>query len=172
MIFRADSAGRFFWAGPPLTCAIGRSGMRPAADKREGDGASPLGVWPLRQALYRPDRGPAPATRLPLRPISPDDGWCDDPAHPAYNRLVQRPFAASHEILWREDGLYDLVVVLGHNDEPPVAPLGSAIFLHLARPDYAPTEGCIALSRPDLEAVLAAAGPGDALEIAAAPATD
>ncbi|OYW94359.1 MAG: hypothetical protein B7Z13_04855, partial [Caulobacterales bacterium 32-67-6] len=83
------------------------------------------------------------------------------------NRLVQLPFSASHEILWREDGLYDLVVVLGHNDDPPIAPLGSAIFLHLAKPDYAPTEGCIALSRADLEAVLAQAQPGDALAIEA-----
>lgn len=146
--------------------------MRPAADKREGDGASPLGVWPLRYVLYRPDRAPAPRTKLDVRPIRQDDGWCDDPAHPAYNQPVQRPFAASHEALWREDGLYDLVVVLGHNDDPPIAPLGSAIFLHLAKPDYAPTEGCIALSRPDLEAVLAAAVAGDALEIAAAPPTD
>lgn len=172
MIFRADSAGRFFWTGPALTCAIGRGGMTPAAEKREGDGASPIGVWPLRYVLYRPDRGPAPSTTLQVRPISPTDGWCDDPDHPSYNQPVQRPFPASHEALWREDAVYDVVVVLGHNDDPPIAPLGSAIFLHLARPDYAPTEGCIALSRPDLEAVLAAARPGDALEIAAAPKAD
>lgn len=139
--------------------------MIAATEKREGDGASPIGVWPLRYVLYRPDRGPAPKTALPVRPIARDDGWCDDPAHPDYNRPVKRPFAASHEALWREDGLYDIVVVLGHNDDPPVAPLGSAIFLHLAKPDYAPTEGCIALSRPDMEAVLRLAAPGDLLEI-------
>ncbi|MDP1616223.1 L,D-transpeptidase [Phenylobacterium sp.] len=167
MIFHADSRGRFRSGDDLMACAIGRGGMAPAADKREGDGVSPIGVWPLRYVLYRPDRGPAPTTALPVRPIAPDDGWCDDPAHPDYNRLVKRPFAASHEALWREDGLYDLVVVLGHNDDPPVAPLGSAIFLHLAKPDYAPTEGCIALSRPDLEAVLARAAPGDALAIEA-----
>ncbi|HMP63858.1 MAG TPA: L,D-transpeptidase family protein [Phenylobacterium sp.] len=126
-----------------------------------------MGAWPLRRVLYRPDRGPAPRTALPVSPITPDDGWCDDPAHPDYNRPVKRPFDASHEALWREDGLYDLVVVLGHNDDPPVAPLGSAIFLHLAKPDYAPTEGCIALARPDLEAVLALAAPGDVLIIEA-----
>lgn len=148
-------------------CAIGKGGMVAAQDKREGDGASPLGAWPLRRVLYRPDRGPAPRTALPVSPIAPDDGWCDDPAHPDYNRPVKRPFDARHEALWREDGLYDLVVVLGHNDDPPVAPLGSAIFLHLAKPDYAPTEGCIALARPDLEAVLALAAPGDVLIIEA-----
>lgn len=165
MIFRANSKGVFHAGERVFSCAIGRGGLAAAADKREGDGVSPIGVWPMRGLLYRPDRGPAPVTALPVRAITPQDGWCDDPAHPDYNRLVQLPFSASHEILWREDGLYDLVVVLGHNDDPPIAPLGSAIFLHLAKPDYAPTEGCIALSRADLEAVLAQAQPGDALQI-------
>ncbi|HEX7760428.1 MAG TPA: L,D-transpeptidase family protein, partial [Caulobacteraceae bacterium] len=102
-------------------------------------------------------------------PIAPSDGWCDAPADPAYNRPVTLPYPASAEHLWREDHVYDLIVVLGHNDDPPVAGMGSAIFLHLARPDYAPTEGCVALSRPDLERVLAMARPGDALTIRAAP---
>ena len=167
MIFRANSKGLFHAGEQVFSCAIGRGGLAAAADKREGDGVSPIGVWPMRRLLYRPDRGPAPVTALPVRAITPQDGWCDDPAHPDYNRLVQLPFSATHEILWREDGLYDLVVVLGHNDDPPIAPLGSAIFLHLAKPDYAPTEGCIALSRADLEAVLAQAQPGDALAIEA-----
>ena len=118
-----------------------------------------LGLTPRRGAPA------APATALPVRPLAEDDGWCDDPAHPDYNRPVKRPFPASHEAMWRDDHLYDIVVVLGHNDDPPRPPLGSAIFLHLAKPDYAPTEGCIALARPDLEAVLALAAPGDALEI-------
>lgn len=165
MIFRAVSTGLLHAGDQAFPCAVGRGGFAPAPAKREGDGVSPIGVWPLRFLLYRPDRRSAPATALPIRAITPQDGWCDDPAHPDYNRLVQLPFSASHEVLWREDGLYDLVVVLGHNDDPPVAPLGSAIFLHLAKPDYAPTEGCIALSRPDLEAVLARAAPGDALQI-------
>lgn len=165
MIFNADSKGRFAAGGQEMRCAIGRSGMIAAAEKREGDGASPLGIWPIRYVLYRPDKGPPPTTALPVRPIAADDGWCDAPDDPAYNRPVKRPYPASHETLWREDGLYDLIVVLGHNDDPPVPGLGSAIFLHLARPDYGPTEGCIALSRPDLETVLALARPGDALEI-------
>lgn len=165
MIFNADSKGRFAAGGQEMRCAIGRSGMIAAAEKREGDGASPLGIWPIRYVLYRPDKGPPPTTALPVRPIAADDGWCDAPDDPAYNRPVKRPYPASHEALWREDGLYDLIVVLGHNDDPPIAGLGSAIFLHLARPDYGPTEGCIALSRPDLETVLALARPGDALEI-------
>ena len=97
--------------------------------------------------------------------IAPDDGWCDAPDDAAYNRPVKLPYPASAERMWRDDGLYDLVVVLGYNDDPPEAGRGSAIFLHLARPDYAPTQGCVALARPDLEAVLALAGPGSALEV-------
>src|SRR3546814_18203600 len=79
-----------------------------------------------------------------------------DPLH--YNRLVRLPFAASHERMWRDDGLYDLVVEIGHNDMTPVPGLGSAIFLPLDRPDWGPTEGCVALGRADPRAVVAAIG--------------
>lgn len=148
-------------------CVFGRSGVR--ADKREGDGASPAGVWPLRRALFRPDREAPPVTRLPLAPIAPDDGWCDDPADPAYNRPVKLPYAASTERMWREDRLYDLVIVLGHNDDPVVSGAGSAVFLHLARSDHGPTEGCVALDRSDFLVLLGDAEPGDALEIRSYP---
>jgi L,D-peptidoglycan transpeptidase YkuD (ErfK/YbiS/YcfS/YnhG family) len=153
--------------GPSLRapCALGRGGVIAAELKREGDGTSPAGVWPIRRVLYRPDRGPAPRTALPVEAIAPDNGWCDDPADANYNRPVKLPYPASAERMARDDGLYDIVVVLGHNDDPVVAGLGSAIFLHLARPDFAPTEGCVALARPDLEALLAVAAPGDAVEI-------
>jgi L,D-peptidoglycan transpeptidase YkuD (ErfK/YbiS/YcfS/YnhG family) len=164
MIFTALSDGRFLIDGAEVRCALGKGGVTPADAKREGDGASPLGVWPIRRLLYRPDRG-LPPTALPAAPIGPDDGWCDDPADPAYNRPVTLPYGASAERMWRDDGVYDLVVVLGHNDDPPVPGLGSAIFLHLARDGYAPTEGCVALARPDLEALLAIARVGDGVEI-------
>ena len=143
--------------------ALGKGGLKPAALKHEGDGASPIGVWPLRRVLYRPDRLTAPQTRLPVQPLAPDDGWCDDPADANYNRPVKHPYPASAERMWREDAVYDIVVVLGHNDDPVRPGRGSAIFLHLARPGYAPTEGCVALARADLEALLALAGPGDAV---------
>jgi L,D-peptidoglycan transpeptidase YkuD (ErfK/YbiS/YcfS/YnhG family) len=130
-------------------------------NKREGDGATPIGAWPMRRLLYRADRMTAPATRLPSSPIAPQDGWCDDPADPAYNRPVRLPFGGRHERLWREDEIYDLLVVLGHNDDPVVAGLGSAIFLHVARGDYRPTEGCVALVHADLARVLVEAAPGD-----------
>lgn len=169
MIFTATADGRFDLGGRGVRCALGRAGVRPAAAKREGDHASPAGVWPIRRLLYRPDRLAAPQTALPLAPLAPDDGWCDDPADAAYNRPVRLPYPASCEAMWRDDGLYDLVFVLGHNDDPPERGLGSAIFLHVAGLDYGPTEGCVALALADALALAAAARPGDAVEIRADP---
>jgi len=166
LLFEASADGIFSGAGISVRCAIGRGGVLPAHDKREGDGASPAGDWTMRRVLYRPDHvSPPPQTDLPLAPIAVDDGWCDAADDAAYNRPVKRPYAASHESMWREDELYDIVVVLGHNDDPVVPGMGSAIFLHIARPDYEPTAGCIALTRADLEAVLRIAGPGTILRI-------
>ena len=145
--------GRLLFAGQLFRAALGHGGVR--RDKREGDGATPVGVMPLRRVLYRADRGPVPDSAVPIEPIAPDDGWCDDPASAEYNRMVRLPFAASHEVLWREDGLYDVVGVLGWNDSPVERARGSAIFLHVARPDYAPTQGCVALPLADLRRVLA-----------------
>jgi L,D-peptidoglycan transpeptidase YkuD (ErfK/YbiS/YcfS/YnhG family) len=155
--------------GGRIPCALGRGGPCAAADKREGDGRTPTGAWPLRRVLWRPDREERPATRLPAEAIRPDDGWCDDPAHVDYNQPVRLPHPASAERLWREDHLYDLLVVLGHNDDPVIAGAGSAIFLHLARPDLAPTEGCIAIARAELLRLLAQAAPGDHLQVALSP---
>ena len=145
--------GRFVLADQVARAALGRGGVR--ADKREGDGATPTGLLALRRVLYRADRGARPDCAVPSEPLAPDDGWCDDPAHPDYNRKIRLPHPAGHEALWRADALYDLIGVLGWNDSPPVAGRGSAIFLHVARPDYAPTDGCVALSAPDLRRVLA-----------------
>jgi L,D-peptidoglycan transpeptidase YkuD (ErfK/YbiS/YcfS/YnhG family) len=168
VIFTASADGFFDLGGRRVRCALGKAGVRPAAEKREGDLASPIGVWPMRRVLYRPDRGGAPAAALPAQALAPDDGWCDAPGDPAYNRPVKLPYPASAERMWRDDHLYDLVVVLGHNDDPPAAGKGSAIFLHLAREGYRPTEGCVAVARGDMEALLAMAKPGDAVEIRAA----
>jgi len=114
----------------------------------------PAGRLPLRRVLFRADRIAAPATMLPREPLAPDDGWCDDPSHRGYNRMIRLPHPARHEALWRADAVYDLLVVLGWNDDPVVRDRGSAIFLHVARDNYAPTEGCIALALPDLLALL------------------
>ena len=136
-------------------CLIGKAGTITATAKREGDMASPIGSWPLRRVFFRPDRIDPPDTALPTTPIHEGLGWCDDPADPAYNRLVERPFAASHETMWRADHLYDLVVELGYNDAPPVAGHGSAIFLHLREAHTTHTAGCVAVTRADLLRLLA-----------------
>lgn len=156
-------AGRLTWPGGSARAACGRGGVR--ADKREGDGASPHGTYPLVAAYYRPDRVVPPRTGLELTALCPEQGWVDDPADPLYNRPVLLPYPARHELMWREDGLYDLVVVIGYNTDPPVPGLGSAIFLHVARPDFAPTEGCIAVDRDVLTELLALIGPGSTIAI-------
>lgn len=155
-------------AGQSWRCALGRSGIVPASGKREGDGASPAGIWPVRRALWRADRLARPQTALPLQAINPDDGWCDAPDDPAYNRPVRLPWPASHETMTRTDGLYDVVVVLGHNDNPPVPGMGSAIFLHCAADDYKPTEGCVAFARDTLLELLAGMTTASTLEISLA----
>jgi L,D-peptidoglycan transpeptidase YkuD (ErfK/YbiS/YcfS/YnhG family) len=128
-------------------CALGSSGI--TADKVEGDACTPAGRFAIRRLFYRPDRVREIACAVPIQPMSPADGWCDEPGDPAYNRLVTRPYPARHEAMWREDAIYDLVLVIGHNDDPVVPGKGSAVFLHLARPDFGPTEGCVAFARAD-----------------------
>ena len=148
-----------------VRCALGRNGI--TADKVEGDGCTPTGRFPARRLFYRPDRVRDLACRLPMQPMSPGDGWCDDPGDSAYNRLITRPYLGRHETMWREDALYDLVLVIGHNDDPVVPGKGSAVFLHLAQPDYAPTEGCVAFARADFIALLQAMAPTTSIVIAA-----
>jgi L,D-peptidoglycan transpeptidase YkuD (ErfK/YbiS/YcfS/YnhG family) len=146
--------GRLVLRGQVFRAALGRSGV--LASKQEGDGATPAGNLPLRRVLYRADREATPRCAVSVEPIAPMDGWCDDPASPDYNRMIRLPHAARHEALWREDGLYDIVGVLGWNDAPVRPGRGSAIFLHVARPDFRPTEGCVAVAAADLRAILAA----------------
>jgi len=150
-----DPRGVALWRGKRLRCALGRGGVR--AEKREGDGATPAGAWPMRRLLYRADRLSRPPTMLAVEAIAKSDGWCDAPADARYNEKVMLPYGASAEALWREDEIYDLLVPLGYNDAPPVAGRGSANFLHVARADFASTEGCIALAKAELLAVLAGA---------------
>ncbi len=145
--------GRLVFGGLTYRAALGRGGVR--ADKLEGDGATPAALLPLRRVLYRADRGPPPSCALAREPIAPSDGWCDDAGHPDYNRMVSLPHPARHEMLWRRDGLYDIIGVLGWNDSPPDRGRGSAIFLHVATADYAPTAGCVTLAAADLRTVLA-----------------
>src|SRR5450631_3031362 len=144
-------AGRLQAGQLVLRCAIGRGGVR--RDKREGDHASPAGSWRLLSGFYRPEKALQKPPQLPMRPIRKNMGWCDDPASPLYNRLIATPFSHSHETLWRDDRLYDIVIVLNYNILPRCKQRGSAIFIHCAREEFArhgsahdgfaPTEGCV-----------------------------
>jgi L,D-peptidoglycan transpeptidase YkuD (ErfK/YbiS/YcfS/YnhG family) len=149
-----------------VRCALGRCGT--TRDKREGDGATPVGSFGLLQLFYRADKGPRPRTLLPARAIAPDDGWCDAPQDRAYNRPVKRPYSASHEEMWREDDMYDLVVDIDYNRGRRTAAAGrigirkgkgSAIFMHAVRPGFTSTAGCVALCKGDLRRLLPHLGP-------------
>ncbi|RCS22416.1 hypothetical protein DUT91_18635 [Phyllobacterium salinisoli] len=135
-----------------LRCALGKGGI--SAFKREGDGATPLGPMRLLYGWHRQRRGLAAFSPLPFHAVRRDDGWCDAPDDRNYNRPVHAPYRASHENLWRKDGLYDICIVLDWNIRPRKRGCGSAIFFHLARPGYLPTEGCIALKRGDMARLL------------------
>jgi len=160
LIVRANADGAWLdWGAGPRRAAIGPGGI--ALKGGEGDGITPRGSWPVREIFYRADRIARPRTALPLRTMARDDGWCDAPGDINYNRLVKLPYPAGAETMWREDHLYDLVAVLGFNDDPVVQGKGSAIFLHLARPDYSATHGCVALAREDAIAAVEQLRPGD-----------
>lgn len=155
---RSAARGSLFMGPLALPCALGWSGR--SARKHEGDGATPSGIWRPLLVLYRADRVQRPRTALPVRSLKVDDGWCDAVGDRNYNRPVRHPYPASAERLWRDDALYDVIVVLDHNRQPRIQGAGSAIFMHVARSGYRPTEGCIALARHHLLLVLANAGPG------------
>jgi L,D-peptidoglycan transpeptidase YkuD (ErfK/YbiS/YcfS/YnhG family) len=141
-------------AGPwTLPAALGRGSIK--ANKREGDGGTPRGVFHPLRLWWRADRMPRPATRLPVRRIGPGDGWCEDPNDRLYNRPVRVKPGSSADRLARQDALYDLIVEIDHNTRPRIAGRGSAVFIHVARPGFAPTAGCIALSAPALRRLVA-----------------
>ncbi|HKZ95416.1 MAG TPA: L,D-transpeptidase family protein [Hyphomicrobiaceae bacterium] len=160
---RRATSGHLTFGNLRFSCALGRGGQK--ALKREGDGATPVGRLAVREAYYRGDRLPRPHTALPIKPVRRSSGWCDRVGDRNYNRAVRLPYAGSAERMWREDGLYDLTVVLGYNDRPRIQGRGSAIFMHVAREGLRPTEGCIALRRRDLVRLLSALTRGAVLRI-------
>ena len=144
--------------------ALGASGIRP--DKREGDGATPRGAFRLVRLWWRRDRAQRPPTRLPVRHIRQSDAWCENPRDRRYNRRIELAADAGDDRLWREDHLYDFVIELDHNTRPRVAGRGSAVFVHLARPGFRPTAGCVALAPESLRRLLARFGPHTRIVIA------
>jgi len=155
--------GRIVAGALTISCALGRSGITHA--KREGDGATPVGRFRLLGCFYRADRGQKPLAKLPSTAIRPIDGWCDDPADRRYNQPVRLPYPARHERMWRDDHLYDVVVDIACNRGPIVKGRGSAIFLHLAKPNLAPTEGCVAVPPHMAARLLQRIGPKTRIEI-------
>lgn len=145
-------SGKLIFKGKEFKCAVGKRGV--VRDKREGDGATPAGCFPIRRVFYRADKLSSPETVFEVKALSPEDAWSDDVNRPEYNTFVKLPYSGSHENLWREDDVYDVVAVLGYNDDPPISGKGSAIFIHRARPNCAPTAGCIALALHDLIEIL------------------
>jgi L,D-peptidoglycan transpeptidase YkuD (ErfK/YbiS/YcfS/YnhG family) len=155
--------GRLYWPGGAARAAAGRAGV--THHKTEGDGATPAGTFPLVSVFYRADRLTPPPPRLPMRALRSSDAWVDDPADPDYNRLVSLPYPGHTEAMWLDDGVYDLIVVIGYNMDPVAPGAGSAIFLHVARPDFAPTAGCIAVEREVLLRLMPRLGPASTITI-------
>jgi L,D-peptidoglycan transpeptidase YkuD (ErfK/YbiS/YcfS/YnhG family) len=155
--------GRLIWPGGSARAAVGRTGV--AANKREGDGATPAGIFPLASGFYRPDRMGPPHSGLLVRALSPRDAWVDDPADHNYNRLISLPYPAHTEQMWLEDAVYDLLVVIRYNMDPVVPGEGSAIFLHIARPDFSPTAGCIAVEKDVLARLMPLLGFGSTITV-------
>ena len=155
--------GRLFWPDGNARAAVGKGGVR--IEKKEGDGATPAGSFPLLSAMYRPDRVKPPVTDLPLTPLVKAHAWVDDPLDTNYNKLVELPYPAHVEKLWRADAIYDLLVVIGYNINPTVSCAGSAIFLHIARPSFLPTVGCIAIERRCLSILIGLLGQGSMITI-------
>ncbi|MDR3581900.1 MAG: L,D-transpeptidase family protein [Candidatus Pacebacteria bacterium] len=147
-------AGILTWQGREYQCSLGAGGI--IKHKMEGDRATPAGCFPLRYIWHRADRIPKIETELPLKALGPNNAWCDDPNDSSYNQPVELPYRASTEHLWRDDNIYDVIVVLGYNDNPVIPGKGSAIFMHVARKNYSPTDGCVALALDDLLEILGA----------------
>lgn len=145
-----------------MPCALGRGGI--SAFKREGDGATPLAAMRLLGGYFRRGRMRA-VSGLPLAPVGDGDGWCDAPADRNYNRPVRLPYKASHENMRRPDRLYDAVIVLDWNIRPRMRNRGSAIFLHVAKPGFKPTEGCVAVSPRDMAWLLPRLSPRTVLRV-------
>ena len=143
--------------GNHLPVALGRGGIK--ANKREGDGATPRGTFRPLRLWWRADRNPRPRTQLPVRSITSLDGWCEDPDDRHYNQPVRLVQGIDGDRLRRDDHLYDFIIEIDHNTRPRIAGRGSAVFLHLARPNFAPTAGCVAMTRPAMLRLLQRIGP-------------
>ncbi|KIZ39628.1 MULTISPECIES: L,D-transpeptidase family protein [Rhodopseudomonas] len=157
------SRGWLLVDGRAIAVALGRGGI--LANKREGDGGTPRGSFHPLRLWWRADRAPRPRTQLPIRAIGADDAWCEDPASRHYNQPVRRGPGEGGDRLRRDDHLYDYIIEIDHNAAPRIAGRGSAVFLHLARDNFGPTAGCVAMTKPAMLRLLARIGPRTRIEI-------
>lgn len=155
--------GYLHWPGGQTRAAVGAAGV--SSIKKEGDKTTPAGTFPLPFGMYRPDRIQFPKTSLPMTPLREAHAWVDDPNDRKYNQMVELPYPAHVEEMWRADGIYDLLVVVGYNMNPTQPGAGSAIFLHIARPNFSSTEGCIAIERSVLLTLVPLLGPNSTITI-------
>jgi L,D-peptidoglycan transpeptidase YkuD (ErfK/YbiS/YcfS/YnhG family) len=140
-----------------IPVALGRGGIK--ANKREGDGGTPRGTFYPVRLWWRADRNPRPRTFLPVRAIGPTDAWCEDPSDRHYNQHIRLDGDHGGDHLRRADHLYDFIIEIDHNATPRIAGRGSAVFLHLARDKFAPTAGCVAMTKSAMLQLLARIGP-------------
>jgi L,D-peptidoglycan transpeptidase YkuD (ErfK/YbiS/YcfS/YnhG family) len=129
-------------------CALGKGGVKKKT--MEGDNITPKGIFKIIKIYYRPDKIKKIKTLIKKIKIKKNMGWCDDPNSRFYNKLINLPTKYSHEKLYRNDRLYDLIVVLSYNTNPIIKNRGSAIFMHIAKNSYKKTKGCIALKKEHL----------------------
>jgi L,D-peptidoglycan transpeptidase YkuD (ErfK/YbiS/YcfS/YnhG family) len=134
--------------GISFFCVFGRDGV--TKDKVEGDWKTPIGTFPIKKIFYRKDKIPNLETQIESTPLSPDDAWCDDIEKEEYNTFIKLPFDGSYENLWRDDDMYDIIIILGYNDEPIIKGKGSAIFIHIAKENMEYTKGCLAIKKEDM----------------------
>ncbi len=157
------SRGWLIADGQAIPVALGRGGIR--ANKREGDGGTPRGIFRPVRLWWRADRHPRPRTVLPVRPITPADAWCENPADRHYNQPIRLTRTANGDRLTRDDHLYDFIIEIDHNNRPRIAGRGSAVFLHLARDNFGPTAGCVAMTQPTMLRLLRRIAPQTRIEI-------
>ena len=132
-----------------VKCAVGKRGI--GAKKKEGDLITPKGSYKIKGILYRPDKVKNLNTKFEKKAINKKMGWCDDPKSKKYNQLIKLPFKFNFEKLYRNDDIYDIVFVLSFNTNPIIKNKGSAIFIHIAKRNYSPTKGCVAIKKDDIK---------------------
>ena len=131
-----------------IKCAVGKRGIKKKL--KEGDLVTPTGRFKVKLILYRKDRVKKLSTSIKKLTIKKNMGWCDDPDSSKYNKLITLPFKYSHEKLFRKDRIYDIILVLNYNMNPVKRNKGSAIFIHVAKNNFKPTKGCVALKKKEL----------------------